>query len=106
MTSSEPPEQADVDAIAAAVSACPLVARLSAGRVGEVATYLPGRRVAGVRVGADAVTVHVVARYGPTMTEVADQVRTAVSALTGGRPVHVGIDDIDVPALMSGPPAP
>lgn len=82
------------DAIAAAVLACPLVVALSGGRAGEIASYLPGRRVTGVRIGDGAVTVHVVAAYGPTCEQIATQVRQAVQAIVAG-PVVVGIDDLD-----------
>jgi uncharacterized alkaline shock family protein YloU len=84
----------DPDALAAAVLACPAVVAMSAGRVGEVATYLPGRRVAGVRVRDKEVTVHVVARYGPTVAEIAAQVRQTVQTLAPGRSVAVGVDDL------------
>jgi hypothetical protein len=96
----------DADAVAAAVSACADVVRLSGGVLGEVATYLPGRRVNGVRVREDGgVEVHVVARYGPTVAEIAAQVRAAVTAICGPVPVHVGIDDLEldpVPGAASG----
>ena len=84
------------DAIAAAVLGCPLVVGLSGGRAGEIASYLPGRRVTGVRIGDGAVTVHVVAAYGPTCEQIATQVRQAVHAVVGGLPVMVGIDDLDL----------
>lgn len=85
------------DAVAAAVLRCPDVVALSGGRIGEVATYLPGRRVAGVRVGADgALTVHVVGRYGPTVGQIAAQVRAAVVAAVGPVTVDVGVDDLVV----------
>ena len=87
-----------VDAVARAVLACPGVAALSAGRAGEVATYLPGRRVAGVRVGDGTVSVHVVGRYGPTCADIAAQVRQAVRAVLGDVPVEVVIDDLELPA--------
>jgi len=66
----------DADAIAAAVASCPSVSGLSGGFAGEVATYLPGRRVTGVRTQADAVEVHVVARYGATLHEVESEIVT------------------------------
>lgn len=84
------------DTIAATVSGLPAVARLSGGTVGEVATYLPGRRVTGIRVQDDAVTVHLVARYGTPLPEVADAVRSAIAGLVGGRRVDVGVDDVEV----------
>lgn len=91
-----PPPVVTPDAVAAAVLACPLVVSLSGGRAGEVASYLPGRRVTGVRIGDGTVTVHVVAAYGPTCEQVATQVRQAVHRVVGGLPVVVGIDDLDL----------
>ena len=49
----------DVDAVAAAVAGCAGVAALAGGPFGEVTSYLPGRKVAGVAVGNDRVTVQV-----------------------------------------------
>lgn len=82
--------------VAEASLACPDVLELSGGAVGEVATYLPGRRVTGVRVRDEVVEVHVVARYGPAMDEIGAQVRTAVTPLVGDRTVAVTIDDLVV----------
>ena len=50
----------DVDAIAAATLACPAVAGLHEGGSRAVATYLPGRRVVGVRAEDRRVTSLVV----------------------------------------------
>jgi hypothetical protein len=38
----------------------------------------------------------VVARYGPSLPEVADEVRRALGASMGERPVAVFIDDLDL----------
>lgn len=87
----------DLDAVAAAALGCPLVAGMSGGRFGEVATYLPGRRLVGVRVEGEEVEVHVVARWGTPLPEVADAVRRAVAPFVDGRAVTVYIEDIEVP---------
>jgi hypothetical protein len=90
----------DAERVAQAVERVPTVARLSAGSAGaEVATYLPGRRVRGVRVEGDTVEVHVVARWPAVLPEVGDAVRSAAAPLVGGRSVEVVIDDLDVPGL-------
>ena len=90
----------DAERVAAAVERVPTVARLSAGSTGaEVATYLPGRRVRGVRVDEDSVEVHVVARWPAVLPEVGEAVRSAAAPLVGGRAVEVVIEDIDVPGL-------
>lgn len=79
------------DAIAAAVTACPGVAGLASG---PVATYLPGRTVAGVAVRDGAVQVAVVARYGQPLAETAEQVRAAASQVAPGRRVDVAVEDV------------
>lgn len=85
----------DADLIAAAVRSTPTVADLSGGPYGE-GTYLPGRRVLGVRVG-EAVEIHVVGRYGVTVATIAADVRRSVRPLVGDRPVHVVIEDLAWP---------
>lgn len=89
---------ADLEAVAAAALGCPLIADLTGGRFGEVATYLPGRRIQGVREVDGVIEVHVVAKWGTPLPEVAEVVRAAVAPLAGGKPVAVFIEDIDVPA--------
>jgi NADH dehydrogenase FAD-containing subunit len=90
----------DAERVAQAVERVPTVARLSAGSTGaEVATYLPGRRVRGVRVADGTVEVHVVARWPAVLPEVGDAVRSAAAQLVGGRAVEVVIDDLDVPGV-------
>ncbi|MDQ1397519.1 MAG: hypothetical protein QOG64_2778 [Acidimicrobiaceae bacterium] len=90
-------DQPEADVIAAAALGSPLVASMASGLVGEAATYLPGRRVAGVRIDGDHVEVHVVARWGAVLPELADGVRQAVTAVAAGRSVTVFIDDIELP---------
>ena len=94
--------EVDVDAVAAAVGALPVVSSLSGGRFGEVATYLPGRRVQGVRLREGNVEVHVVARPEAPLPVVGTAVRGAVLPLAGGRAVDVHVDDIDVPLSAGG----
>lgn len=91
----------DADVIAALVLACPAVAGLSGGPFGAAATYLPGRTVAGIRISPDTVEVHVVARYGPTVGELAGQVRAALVGAVLGRTVDIVVEDLD-----DGPAAP
>lgn len=89
------------DDVAEAALAVPGVARLHAGTFGEVGTYLPGRRVPGVRFRPDGVEVHVAVdrsvldRHVP-LPELAEQVRLAVAARVPG-PVHVYIEDLVEP---------
>lgn len=79
------------DQVAAAVTACPAVAGLADG---ALATYLPGRTVAGVAVRAGSAEVAVVARLSP-MADVAGQVRAAISAVAPGLRVDVHIVDVE-----------
>ena len=95
---------ASPDAVAAAVAAVPGVARLSRGSTVEIATYLPERRVHGVRVRDDAVDVHVVARSGRVLPELADEIRRAVATVAPDLPVGVYVDDIEEPARADAPP--
>ncbi len=88
---------ADVEAIAAAALGCPLIADLTGGRFGEVATYGPGRRILGVRVVDGVVELHVVAKWGAPLPEVAEVVRAAVAPHAAGLPVSVFVDDIQLP---------
>lgn len=101
----------DPDAVAAAVLTCPSVAALSGGVVGEVASYLPGRRVVGVRVHDGGsrpaeVDVHVVGRYGPPVAQIAGEVRAAVRGLAPGIPVSVTVDDLTDPESDPDPAPP
>ena len=82
-----------VDRIAAAVTVVDGVADLHGGMFGEAATYLPGRRVAGVRLGEDGTEVHVSLLFGYPLRPTAEAVRDAVAALVPG-PVHVTVEDV------------
>ena len=81
------------DAIAAAVTAVDGVAELHGGMFGEAATYLPGRRVAGVRLDGDDTEVHVSILFGFPVRRVAEAVRDAVAPLVPGA-VHVMVEDV------------
>jgi hypothetical protein len=89
--------EVDPEAVATAVLACPHVAGLSAGTVEEIATYLPGRRVQGIRSDEGSLEIHVVARWGTPLPEVGAEVRRAVGALAGGRSITVAIEDLEMP---------
>lgn len=87
-------EQAD--AVAAAVSAVPGVAKLHAGMFGEVATYLPGRQVPGIRFADNGTDIHVSLKFGAPVRETASVVREAVAPLVSG-PIHVTVEDVVTP---------
>ena len=85
------------DAVAQRAAACRSVAGLSAGPVGEVATYLPGRRVPGVRLSDDRIEVHVIGRWGIRVADLAAEVRAAIAPIAPGVPVDVHVDDLELP---------
>ena len=100
----------DADAIAAAVLAAPAVAALYGGGLRPVVTLLPGRRVEGVQVTDERVTVSVVVAQGVPIPALTDQVRRRVAPLADGRPVDVHVADLrpaaeEQPALPPGPSA-
>ncbi len=83
----------DADLIAARVLGVPGVAGLHGGEFGEVATYLPGRRVLGVRLTDPGCAVHIVVAYPNNVVDVADAVHHAVAPLIAG-PVTVTVEDV------------
>jgi hypothetical protein len=87
----------DPEAIAAATLASPSVARLFPGVAGEIASYLPGRQVPGVRIRSDAVEIHVTVRWGGFLPAVGEEVRASVAPLSGTLPVFVFVDDVQTP---------
>ena len=82
----------DAARIAAAVLAVPGVAGLHGGRFGEIATFDPPRRVEGVRVREEDVTIAVTAHFPVVAAELAAAVRAAASVT--GRAVHVILADL------------
>ena len=100
------PDLTDADRIRTAVLACPDVADLSAGPFGEVASYLPGRTISGVRIDDDHVEVHIVARFGQPLRTVADRIGDSLQGLLKGRPLSVAVDDILLPGETLDAPVP
>jgi hypothetical protein len=87
-------------AVAEAVLAHPAVARLDGGPFGSVASYLPGRRVVGVRLGEppEPVEIAVVVRWpltGP-LPALADELGALVRGIVGDREVTVHVADVAV----------
>jgi hypothetical protein len=85
-----------VDELALLVLAVPGVVRLHGGGYGEIGTYLPGRRVAGVKLTDDRIEVHVVLAAGVPVRDAAQRIHAALAAVTAGRQVHVCVDDVAV----------
>jgi hypothetical protein len=88
----------DVEKLAAAVEGCPAVAMPVEGPPAMAATYLPGRRVAGIRIDGDVVTVQVRLRFGSTVGQLARQVWSVAGPLAGPRRVDIVVADISEPA--------
>jgi uncharacterized alkaline shock family protein YloU len=74
--------------------ACDGVAGLRGGRFGDVATYLPGRRIDGVRLRPEGVTVAVAVHFGQSVFAVAEVIRAVVRDVIGDVNVDVTIDDV------------
>ncbi len=107
---------ADPDAlarsVAALVAAHPAVARLDGGVFGAVATYLPGDRLVGVRIGrgGEPVEIGVVLHLQAPIPGVVRALRREVADLCAAAghlvaAVDVTVADVAVPAAEVGPPA-
>ena len=95
-----PPDPAALaERVAAAVTAHPSVAGLHGGAYGAVATWLPGRRLVGVRIGEgeEPVEVAVVLHPDRPIPDVVRALRREVSGLCGGEAVDITVADIVLP---------
>jgi hypothetical protein len=93
----------DLDAVADAVRSCGSVSDLSSGPSGTVATYLPGRKVPGVRMLDGEVEIHVVARWDAPVARVAEEIRKAVIPHVGATAITVYVDDVEDPPSWPEP---
>ena len=97
------PSPADPDVlaerVAAAVTAHPAVARLHGGVYGDIVTYLPGRKLVGVRIGSaeEPVEIAVVLHPDRPIPEVVRALRREVSRLCGGAAVDITVADLALP---------
>lgn len=82
------------ETVAARVLTVPGVAALHGGMFGEVATYLPGRRLLGVSLTGSGCAVHIVVAYPHNVVDVAERVHRAVTPLVDG-PVTVTVEDVE-----------
>lgn len=98
----------DPERLADAVLRVDDVDSLYGGLGGEVATYLPGKRVPGVRVRDGRVEIHIVVAGHRPVTDTARDVRRAVSPQVQSLPVDVIVGDIveSAPRPRSGPSLP
>ena len=84
------PHTVDPDLVERAASAA---LATPGGMFGEVATYLPGRRILGITLDEQSCAVHLTVRYPADLYETADRVRAAVEPIVGV-PVHITIEDL------------
>jgi uncharacterized alkaline shock family protein YloU len=87
----------DIDAVHAAVSSCPGVARVGSGSLAALTTYLPGRRIPGIRINPDTVELEVIAEWDSNASDISRSVQAVVADLVGTRRVDITIADIDLP---------
>jgi hypothetical protein len=87
----------DIDAVHAAVSSCPGVARVGSGSLAALTTYLPGRRIPGIRINPDTVELEVVAEWDSNAGDISRSVQAVVADLVDARSVDITIADIDLP---------
>jgi hypothetical protein len=88
--------------VADAVTAHPAVARLHGGFFGDVATYLPGHRLIGVRIAEPGAPVElgVVLHLDRPIPDVVRSLRQQVSLLCGGAPVDIVVADVIDPSVI------
>lgn len=101
-TRSTPTELAD--AIAQRVLDHPVVAHLHGGPFGTVASYLPGRRVVGVRVDETdgSVDLSVVLWVGVPLRQAVADLRRVVGEIAGPVVVNVTVADLHSPEDDAG----
>jgi uncharacterized alkaline shock family protein YloU len=93
------------EAVAATVLAHPGVVRMSGGPFGTVASYLPRRRVVGVRLpleDTDPVEIAVVARLGVPLPRLAEELGAAVVDVLGPVAVDVTVTDVEAAEVAVG----
>ena len=79
---------------------------LDGGQFGEVASYLPGRKVEGIVVSGGRVRVQIRSQWAVPAPDLAALIKAVLVPLTGHRPVDVVIGDIDDPSSTPPPRAP
>lgn len=86
----------ELAALESAVLAVDGVAAMHGGAFGTVASYLPGRRITGLRLDDAEAHVHLALYEGADLSAVAESVRAVVAELTGleSRNVVITIEDL------------
>ncbi len=90
-------EGVDVDALHDAVLAYPGIAGIGSSLPGALATYLPGRRVMGIRVTADVIELEVRTRADAAALHVGAGLQADLKQQAAGRRIDVTIVDIELP---------
>lgn len=80
--------------IADRVQEVPGVHGLHGGVFGQVGTYLPGRRVTGVRHGQSGWDIHLVLTAGAPLVATTEAVRAAARTAGATGPVDVVVEDV------------
>ncbi|MFT4044001.1 MAG: Asp23/Gls24 family envelope stress response protein [Gordonia sp. (in: high G+C Gram-positive bacteria)] len=88
--------------VEAAVIAVPGVSGVYGGVFGEIATYLPGGRVAGIELSDTGVGVHIVVDLAHDLRAVAARVADVATEITG-LPASVTIEDITTEDITASP---
>jgi len=87
------PAPSTAQRVADAVQQVAGVEGLHGGLFGEVATYLPGERISGVRIGETEGEVHLVVDLSRNVRTIAEDARAAAEKVAGV-PVTVTVQDI------------
>lgn len=81
---------------------------MHSGRFGEVATYLPGGKIGGIRSRPDIVEVHLITQWDLPIPRIVDEVRAAIARLPdlGKVAVQVVVEDITDAEQVGAPGTP
>jgi hypothetical protein len=90
-------DEVDVDVVHDTVLACPGIAGVGSTLPGALATYLPGRRVTGIRVNPDSIELEVCTRWNASAAQVGAALQAALKKQAAGRRIDVTIVDIELP---------
>lgn len=90
-----------LDDLRSSVLEVPGVVSLHGGTFGEAGTYLPGKRLPGLRFDGDDVRIHIVLEFGYDVAATASQIRLALARKVLGD-VHVVVEDVVEPETTHG----
>ncbi|MEO7078911.1 hypothetical protein [Rhodococcus sp. BP22] len=99
---SAPREIELADTIASITLSVAGVSALHPGEFGEIATYLPGRRIVGIRIDAEVCEIHISVEYPSDVHAVARAVHDAVGPHVSV-PIVVTVEDVAIQPTGSHP---